>query len=76
MDAETAKQYDEVINRIRDATLENGELIRKQTELFQVALHFNKDTFGSIERKINEFADLANNPWSGSVGGGGIGSES
>lgn len=61
MDAATAREYDKVINGIKNATLKNQELIRNQSEIFQVAHRFNKNTFVRFENKINEFGKLANN---------------
>lgn len=61
MDAESARNYDTKINDNINAIQDNRELIRNQSEIFQTALNFNKNTFGRLERKINEFAESTNN---------------
>lgn len=52
MDADTAREYDKVINNVRNVTLENRQLIRNQSEIFQAALNFNTNTFTRFENKI------------------------
>lgn len=61
MDADTAREYDKVINNIGNATLENRQLIRNQSEIFQATLKFNTNTFTRFEKKINEILETQNN---------------
>lgn len=61
MDAATDRQYDSVINGIRNASLQNRELIRNQSEIFQATLHFNKNTFARFESTIKQLATHLNN---------------
>lgn len=61
MDAETARQYDDVINGIGSEVKENRQLIRDQSEIFKTTLNFNKNTFARIESKLNELAASINN---------------
>lgn len=61
MDTEHAQKYDDKINEIGKAAVNNRELIRDQSKAFEAALNFHKNTFVRFEKKINEFAALANN---------------
>lgn len=61
MDLDSAKEYERKINDNMFAALDNRELIRNQSRVFEAAIHFNKNTFSRMERRINEFAEAANN---------------
>lgn len=61
MDLESAKEYERKINDNMFVALDNRELIRNQSKVFEAAFHFNKNTFSRMEKKINEFAESANN---------------
>lgn len=61
MDAATARKYDEIINGIRNVSIENREIMRNQSEIFQNTLHLNKDTFERIDTNIRNIVDRMNN---------------
>lgn len=61
MDAGTARKYDEAINSSQNATTENRDLIKNQSEAFQTAIRFNKNVFEKFETEINELNRNAEN---------------
>lgn len=60
MDAETARKYDDVINGIRNLSLDNRELLRNQSEIFQNTLKFNSKTFENLDLIIRNLSIDAN----------------
>lgn len=61
MDSETARGYDEAINNVSMAAIQNRNLIRNQSAVFEAALHFNRNVFGRYESEINALSQKSNN---------------
>lgn len=60
MDAETARKYDNAFNGLRNQTIEDHELIRNQSIIFNSSLTFNKQTFQKIEDTLNSMNNNIN----------------
>lgn len=61
LDQRDAQRYDDAINNLANATLNDKELIKNQSMVFEAAMHFNKNVFLRYEHEINNLNEKMEN---------------
>lgn len=54
LNQDDAKRYNDAIDNLQNATRNDRELLRNQSQIFEAAIHFNKNVFLRYESEINE----------------------